>query len=110
VVDSPSPSRAAGFDPYGPDETGTDIVIYFSPAEARHDGRANVVFLDDHVESLTLENLGYKLDADGIPQPQPGDTSTTFPANPLASLPWGDNRLWTGVGLDETSPNFTKVQ
>ena len=109
VVDSPSPSRAAGFDPYGPDETGTDIVIYFSPAEARHNGRANVVFLDGHTESLTLEDLGYDLDTSGVPQPQPGNLSTTFPANPLSALPWGTNRLWTGVGLDETSPNYGNI-
>ena len=56
---SPSPSLMAGFDPYGPDETGTDIAIYFSPAEERHNGRANVVFLDGHTESHTLQELGY---------------------------------------------------
>ena len=56
---SPSPSLMAGFDPYGPDETGTDIVIYFSPAEERHNGRANVVFVDGHTESHTLQELGY---------------------------------------------------
>ncbi|MGA2035544.1 MAG: DUF1559 domain-containing protein [Thermoguttaceae bacterium] len=104
VVDSPSPSRAAGFDPYGPDETGTDIQIYFSPAEARHDGRANVVFLDGHADNLTLQDLGYNIQG-GVAQPQPADLSTTFPANPLNSLPWGNNRLWTGTGFDETSPN-----
>ena len=48
-----------GFDPYGPDETGTDIVYYFSPAEERHNGRANVVFVDGHTESHTLDDLGY---------------------------------------------------
>jgi prepilin-type processing-associated H-X9-DG protein len=109
VVNSPSPSRAAGFDPYGPDETGTDIVIYFSPAEARHNDRANVVFLDGHADSLTLQDLGYNVSLDGVPQPQPPDLSTTFAANPLASLPWGDNRLWTGQGLDETSSHFNKI-
>lgn len=109
VIDSPSPSRAAGFDPYGPDETGTDLVVYFSPAEERHNGRANVVFLDGHVESQTLEELGYVVQ-NGVAQPQPPDLSTTIPANhPFQALPWGSNRLWTGVGLDETSPNFTKI-
>jgi prepilin-type processing-associated H-X9-DG protein/prepilin-type N-terminal cleavage/methylation domain-containing protein len=96
AVDSPSPSRQPGFDPYGPDETGTDIVIYFSPAEPRHNNRANLVFLDGHVESLTLEELGYVVVA-GVAQPQPG-----------ASLPWGDNRLWTGTGRDETSLYFNR--
>ncbi len=56
---SPSPSLMKGYDPNGPDETGTDIQIYFSPAEERHNGRANVVFLDGHVESHTLQELGY---------------------------------------------------
>ncbi len=93
TVDSPSPSRRAGFDPYGPDETGTDINIYFSPAEARHNGLANVVFLDGHIESQSLEDLGYVV-VDNVAQPQTG------------ALPWGTNRLWSGRGLDETSPSF----
>jgi prepilin-type processing-associated H-X9-DG protein len=107
VVDSPSPSKAPGFDPYGPDETGTDIDIYFSPAEERHNGRANVVFLDGHADSLTLADLGYKV-VDGVAKPQPAGSGGAFPSNPLAALPWGDNRLWTGKGLDETSPNFNR--
>ena len=74
-------------------------MIYFSSAEARHDGRANVVFLDDHVESLTLQDLGYVVSQAGVPQPQ---TSV--------ALPWGSNALFTGVGLDETSPNYSVVK
>ncbi len=66
------------------------------------------MFLDGHVESLTLEDLGYVV-VDGVAQPQPADLGTTSPANPLNSLPWGTNRLWTGAGLDETSPNFNRV-
>lgn len=97
TVNSPSPSTLPGFDPYGPDETGTDIVIYFSPAEQRHMGLANVVFLDGHVESHTLQELGYVV-VDGVAQPQ---TMTT--------LPWGDNRLFNGVGYDETSPSYAQA-
>ncbi len=97
TVDSPSLSRQAGYDPYGPDETGTDIKIYFSPAEGRHNGRANMVFLDGHTESYTLEDLGYVVQ-NGIAQPQPN-----------TKLPWGNNGLWTGQGLDETSPTFSKL-
>lgn len=81
----------AGVDPYGPDEGTADIVIPFSPADARHRGRANVVFLDGHAESLTLEALGYNV-VGGIPQ-----LMTTN------ALPFGDNSKWTGRGLDETS-------
>lgn len=56
----------AGVNPYGPDEGTPDQPVPFSPAQARHAGKANVVFLDGHVESLTLEALGYALH-DGIP-------------------------------------------
>jgi prepilin-type processing-associated H-X9-DG protein len=86
----------AGVNPYGPDEGTPDIVIPFSPAEARHRGRANVVFLDGHVESLTLFDLGYSLDAAGIPMCQ-----TT--AVPIAGA---NNKLWTGRALDEYSPYY----
>ncbi len=107
----PDPPTYAGFDPYGPDETGTDIQIYFSPAEDRHFGRANVVFLDGHTESLTLEGLGYVVDANGVATPQAELTASAggTVTGPFHPLPWGDNRLWTGAGYDETSPNFDKV-
>lgn len=137
AVNSPSPSRIDGFDPYGPDETGTDITIYFSPAEERHDGRANVVFLDGHVESRTLVDLGYLIDTTNtdlslrglaVPMTMTGASqASTYPASysidPIATLRSlratsttqplplvGTNDLWTGVGLDETSVNFKKVQ
>jgi prepilin-type N-terminal cleavage/methylation domain-containing protein/prepilin-type processing-associated H-X9-DG protein len=86
----------AGVNPYGPDEGTPDIAIPMSPAAARHNGRANVVFLDAHVESLTLADLGYALNAQGIPICQ-----TT--AVPVAGA---NNSLWTGRGLDEYSPAY----
>jgi prepilin-type N-terminal cleavage/methylation domain-containing protein/prepilin-type processing-associated H-X9-DG protein len=85
----------AGVNPYGPDEGPPDIVIPFSPAEARHKGRANMVFLDGHAESLTLADLGYSL-LNNVPQCQTNATP----------LPGATNRLWTGRGLDEYSPYF----
>ena len=57
-----------GVNPYGPDEGTPDITVPFSPAEARHSGKANVVFLDGHVETQTLSGLGYAL-VGGIPRP-----------------------------------------
>jgi len=86
----------AGVNPYGPDEGTPDITVPFSPAEARHAGRANVVFLDGHTETLTLAGLGYALDANGIPICQ-----TT--ATPITGA---NNALWTGRGLDEFSPAY----
>jgi prepilin-type processing-associated H-X9-DG protein len=85
----------AGVNPYGPDEGTPDIAVPFSPAEARHTGKANVVFLDGHVESLGLDALGYNL-LNGIPQLQ----TTALP------LPGANNSLWTGRGLDELSPYY----
>ena len=84
-----------GVNPYGPDEGTLDIVVPFSPAEARHANRANVVFLDGHLDSLTLEALGYVL-VNGIPQLQTRFT-TPFP---------GSNALWNGRGVDEFSPAY----
>ncbi len=79
-----------GVNPYGPDEGTLDILVPFSPAQARHSGLANVVFLDGHVEGLTLEGLGYAL-LNGVPQLQ---TSAT-------PLPGASNALWTGTGMDD---------
>lgn len=85
----------AGVNPYGPDEGTPDIQVPFSPAEARHRGLANVVFLDGHTASLSLPALGF-VTVNGIPQLQ-----TT--SAPLAGA---DNSLWTGRGLDESSPFY----
>jgi prepilin-type N-terminal cleavage/methylation domain-containing protein/prepilin-type processing-associated H-X9-DG protein len=102
AVDSPywlqSPFNGTalrGVNPYGPDEGTADQPIPFSPAQARHNGRANVVFLDGHVESQTLAGLGYAV-ANGVP----GLQTTAAP------LPGASNALWTGRGLDEYSPAY----
>jgi prepilin-type N-terminal cleavage/methylation domain-containing protein/prepilin-type processing-associated H-X9-DG protein len=50
------------------------------PAEARHDDKANVSFLDGHAESLTLRELGYITDENGVV---------------VANHPDGTNRLFT---------------
>jgi prepilin-type processing-associated H-X9-DG protein/prepilin-type N-terminal cleavage/methylation domain-containing protein len=84
-----------GVNPYGPDEGTADTPIPFSPAEARHNGKTNVVFLDGHVESLSLFDLGYAL-RNGVPILQ---TSAT----PAVGA---TNALWTGRGLDEYSPAY----
>ena len=56
-----------------------------SPAEARHNGRANVVFLDGHAESLTLGQLGYVVED---------------PDANLVAHDAGSNALWNGRGFD----------
>lgn len=100
-----------GVNPYGPDEGTTDIVIPFSPAEARHQGgMANVVFLDGHTASLTLAALGYSF---VTPASASGSSSgyvySPYPQCQLSAkpLPGADNSLWTGRGLDEYSPSYS---
>jgi prepilin-type N-terminal cleavage/methylation domain-containing protein/prepilin-type processing-associated H-X9-DG protein len=56
------------------------------PAEARHDDKANVSFLDGHAESLTLKELGYITDENGVV---------------IANHPDGTNRFFTGLGRDD---------
>jgi prepilin-type processing-associated H-X9-DG protein/prepilin-type N-terminal cleavage/methylation domain-containing protein len=137
---STSPSLMTGFDPYGPDETGTDIVIYNSPAEERHNGRANVVFADGHVESHTLQDLGYvvtpvnssipaaptKYVGINIAWPQYiANSAINLPVGLTpAQLPFGttsnaltggisnvsNNRYFTGQGRDEAISNYFNVQ
>lgn len=57
-----------------------------SPADARHSGKVNVTFVGGHAEKKSLEELGYVRDSDGIV---------------IANYPEGNNRLWSGTGLDE---------
>jgi len=53
-----------------------------TPLDNRHDGKGNVVFVDSHVESLTLSQAGYNSD------------------DPTAVNGTGSNALWNGTGQD----------
>jgi prepilin-type processing-associated H-X9-DG protein len=57
-----------------------------APAEARHDGRSNVSFIDGHVEAKSLKQLGYIVGRDGVI---------------IADHKDGSNVLWSGTGRDE---------
>ena len=119
---SPSPALMQGYDANGPDETGTDLAVYFSPAEERHNGRANVVFLDGHTESLTLQDLGYVVDEKGVALPQyvrhavlnptPGTLPFGNTANSAASTTTNvsNNRLWSGTGRDEALSQYFNIR
>lgn len=70
----------------------SDPSLYrFSPVEARHDGRGNVVFVDGHAEVMTLQEFGYQLDDEGVATPILDPMSETYMAS---------NKLWNGEGYD----------
>jgi prepilin-type processing-associated H-X9-DG protein len=68
-----------------------------SAVDARHMGRVNAVFLDQHAATSTLEKLGYRLEADGRFMGMAGATS-----GPESDGP--SNRLFSGTGVDEDPP------
>ena len=70
--------------------------LKYSPADARHGGKANVSFLDGHAESMTYEEMGYAIDPATKRPVEKGLTDIGGP---------GNNELWTGTGRDEPDPN-----
>jgi len=86
--------NAQEFGPGSGDVTpgASDAALYrFSPVEARHDGRGNVVFVDGHAELMTLDELGYQLDDEGVATPILDPMGETYTAS---------NKLWNGEGYD----------
>lgn len=75
------------------DNLDPDPLLAFSPAEMRHDGKANVIFADTHGEAKSLKELGYHVrEQDGVAIPVHDAADTTY-------TQW-DNRQWTGTGRD----------
>jgi len=66
---------------YGPSECTP--ASRMCPVEPRHRGRVNVVFLDGHTDSMTPEELGYSVNADG-----------SFNRNGTS------NKFFSGIGMD----------
>lgn len=73
------------------DHADAEIVSYRSAPDARHMGKVNVVFLDGHGALMTMQDLGYIVNADGsVPQAAPGAT----------------NRLFSGTAQDDDPPSI----
>ena len=86
TLDPPKIARSKRARKFGYTDIGPAIAQQHSPAEARHNGKANVSFVDGHAEHMLLKELGYVLDSDG---------------NVIADHPAGSNRLWSGTGWKE---------
>ena len=83
TLDPPKLAASKGVSKFGP-TAGKDGTIGHSPVEARHIGRGSVSFVDGHAESMSLKQLGYEVDSDGVVTPG-----------------LGNNSLWSGNDRDE---------
>ena len=95
----PTPERGpdGGMQSFVPD--GLEPEIYeFSPAEARHNDRANAVFVDSHAESLTLKGMGYELSDYDSESRLPNGTA--IPVEDPAVGPRATNKMFNGLGFD----------
>ena len=62
-----------------------------SAPDPRHSGRANTTFADGHAESMSLEELGYRVESDGVVAAR-GEGAT--------------NRLFSGILTDALAPGL----
>ncbi len=90
---------------FGPDpqhvQSGADPALYaHSPMEPRHRKQGNVMFVDTHVQSMTLTELGYEFPKD----PDNPNFGKVVPITDPATPGEWSNRLWTGTGIDEMAP------
>lgn len=90
---------------FGPGEDdvseGLESSMYqYSPVEARHNNRGNVMFVDAHGEAKTLVELGYEID---------DDLNVAVPVLAPAPGMKANNRLWTGRGRDELRERFREA-
>jgi prepilin-type processing-associated H-X9-DG protein len=95
------PVRGSGHldPPYEYVADGLDEEIYaYSPAAARHNDRANAVFVDSHAESMTLSKMGYELSdfdpASTLPK------GTPIPVEDPTVGPHATNKMFNGDGFD----------
>jgi len=95
LVDPPKMAYSKGARHFSPKANSVGPLKY-SPADARHYGKANVVFLDGHAQSMTYEQLGYEVDP---ATKRPDEKTLTEIGGP------GKNNLWTGTGRDEPDVN-----
>jgi len=91
LVDPPKMAASKGARHFSPKSPAVGPLKY-SPADARHVGKANVAFLDGHSEAMTYQELGYEID---LATKRPVEKALTEIGG------GGDNSLWTGDGRDE---------
>lgn len=83
TLDPPKLAVSRGVLKFGP-TAPADGPISHSPVSDRHLGRGNVSFVDGHAETMSLNKLGYEIDAQKVVIPNAGS-----------------NALWSGTGQTE---------
>lgn len=69
-----------------------------SALDPRHNGKSNVLFVDGHIDLLTLEKAGYDVASDG-------SISHGYSTNMAGEIELkGDNRLWSGDYTNKAPP------
>ena len=91
LVDPPKMAYSKGARHFSPKDPTVGPLKY-SPADARHAGKACVGFLDMHAQAMTYEELGYELDPS---TGRPVEKALMDIGGP------GRNNLWSGTGRDE---------
>lgn len=71
----------------------------YSPAEARHTRRSNVLFTDTHAEAMTLVQLGYQISDASTPVGVPKGTAIPV-KDPESDTYTANNKLWNGDAYD----------
>ena len=90
-MDPPKMAYSRGARHFSPKSNSVGPLKY-SPADARHLGKASVAFLDGHAESMEYKEIGYAVAS---------DTGRPIERQLMEIGGPGNNRLWTGTGEDE---------
>jgi prepilin-type N-terminal cleavage/methylation domain-containing protein/prepilin-type processing-associated H-X9-DG protein len=91
LMDPPKMAVSKGARTFSP-KAASITPLKYSPAEARHLGKANLSFLDGHAMNMAYQEIGYEVDS---ATDKPIEKSNTQIGG------GGDNTLWTGTGKDE---------
>jgi len=78
--------------PVGANGNSIPDEFLYSPVEARHKGRGNVIFVDGHGEGQTLTQLGYARDET--------NPNIVVPVRTKDDPGEWNNKMWTGTGRD----------
>lgn len=95
---------------FGPHPRHTPVEdLRYSPVEPRHNNLANVVFVDGHAETMSLNALGYEV-SDGIENYPDFRRGSPVPILHPQTGPYkATNRLWTGTGMDRVAQEANPI-